>query len=477
MSKSTLLKQMSYECPGLHGPGSRQDITRKTFQDVFDLLGQSHRLVIPLFQRRYCWSYAQITGWWRDTCAGTRDHLGIHNSGNVIMKLIGTEWILIDGQQRMTTTSLLVASIRDALLDIRVQGPKAQERYSKLLKRLQRVLFIGLEHQDHPHGNTEDRRDQQKQELEEGENLAFARLVPSYSDRKSYFSLIAKDLIRQPPFQPTIPSSSSASTITGTSFAESTDTPSKEEGEQFTGKGGNHLQSDNISVQAKAKNYFDCQVQALLKQYRSSNLDQLGELEEMTDLALLKMGVTMVNVLNDINMAQVFLWLQEKTLFGANSFLYNPSPGIEFSSSDLVRNLMMACVMKRDLSFQEEFYHAHWLQPIERHAANPTPQDLTKNIIGFIEHFWAKQKHRQTSDLEDMVSKLCKHVPDPAKRENVFTYAKFCSLYEFQVQSDREVGASPVKKAKEELIEIDDKILIAASTTILKDFSEYLRKV
>lgn len=474
MSKSHLLKQMSYECPGLHGPDCRQDICRKTFQDLFDLLGESHRLVIPLFQRRYCWSYAQITGWWRDTCTGTRDHLGIHNSGNVIMKLFGSNWIIIDGQQRMTTTSLLVASIRDALLDIHVNcsSTQTQKRHSKLLKRLQRVLFIGLEHQDHQPENRGDGKNKQTHELKEGEDLSFARLVPSYSDRESYFSLIAKDLIHQPPLQPTFPCSPRATTITGIASVESADSVTVEE-EQFAKEGGNH----GISVQKKAKNYFDCQVQARLKKCGSSNVDQLDELEELTDLALLKMGVTMVNVLNDINMAQVFLWLQEKTLFGANSFLYNPSPGIEFSASDLVRNLMMACVMKRDLSFQENFYQTHWLHPIERHHTNPTPQDLTKNIIGFIENFWSKQKQRQTSELEDMVSKLCKHVPDPQKRENVLTYAKFCSMYEFRVQPRDEVNLSPMKKAKEELVEIDDDILIAASMTILKDFRDFLGKM
>ena len=48
-----------------------------------------------------------------------RDHLGIHNSGNVVVKRSAAEdgnWICIDGQQRITTASLLVAAIRDCLV-------------------------------------------------------------------------------------------------------------------------------------------------------------------------------------------------------------------------------------------------------------------------------------------------------------------------------------------------------------------------
>ena len=47
---------MAYECPVLHGEGSRQDIRRMTFAR---LLGEDdRRMVVPLFQRAYCWGSA-----------------------------------------------------------------------------------------------------------------------------------------------------------------------------------------------------------------------------------------------------------------------------------------------------------------------------------------------------------------------------------------------------------------------------------
>ena len=77
------LQQMSWECPGLHGPGTRQDIFRQTFAQVFE---KYPKLIIPLFQRRYCWTDNQFEKWWNDVHHGKRDHLGHHNSGNVVVK-------------------------------------------------------------------------------------------------------------------------------------------------------------------------------------------------------------------------------------------------------------------------------------------------------------------------------------------------------------------------------------------------------
>ena len=43
---------MAYECPGLHGEGTKQRIQPMTFAKLFEEAG---KLVIPLFQRAYCW--------------------------------------------------------------------------------------------------------------------------------------------------------------------------------------------------------------------------------------------------------------------------------------------------------------------------------------------------------------------------------------------------------------------------------------
>ena len=41
------------------------------------------------------------------------------------------------------------------------------------------------------------------------------------------------------------------------------------------------------------------------------------------------MGLTYVEILNDINLPQVFLWLQEKSLMGEAALVFNPAPGTD----------------------------------------------------------------------------------------------------------------------------------------------------
>ena len=50
---------------------------------------------------------------------------------------------------------------------------------------------------------------------------------------------------------------------------------------------------------------------------------------------------------NDVDMAQAFQWLQEKTLFAAGAVLWNPAPGIEFAACDLVRNALVSSFLRR----------------------------------------------------------------------------------------------------------------------------------
>ena len=70
---------MAYYCPGLHGPDCKQRIEPMTFEKY---LQSTPRLVIPLFQRSFCWGKSGSTqtkkfgdtgvktnlaeGWWRD---------------------------------------------------------------------------------------------------------------------------------------------------------------------------------------------------------------------------------------------------------------------------------------------------------------------------------------------------------------------------------------------------------------------------
>merc|ERR1712156_883577 len=141
------LQQMSWECPGLHGPGTRQDIFRQTFAQVLE---KYPKLIIPLFQRRYCWTDDQFEKWWNDVHHVKRDHLGHHNSGNVVVKPNqNKELIVIDGQQRLTTTLILLITLRN-----RMKSPKEANKY----------ILNGDKY----------------------------RLIPSYLDRPAFYSMIDK---------------------------------------------------------------------------------------------------------------------------------------------------------------------------------------------------------------------------------------------------------------------------------------------
>ena len=101
---------------------------------------------------------------------------------------------------------------------------------------------------------------------------------------------------------------------------------------------------------------------ATLYLYYRSRERKLAELADLAHLSLEKMGLTLVEILNEINMAQVFLWLQEKSLFGQGALLHNPTPGVDFSGADLIRNLILVSVMDQSLSYQAQFYrvvHQH----------------------------------------------------------------------------------------------------------------------
>ena len=86
-----------------------------------ELVGGSVQFVIPVFQRDYNWAEEQCEQLWDDI-----ERIGRRDDGDhffvpvVYISTKGggaafTRWLLIDGQQRMTTVSLLMAALRDRL--------------------------------------------------------------------------------------------------------------------------------------------------------------------------------------------------------------------------------------------------------------------------------------------------------------------------------------------------------------------------
>jgi uncharacterized protein with ParB-like and HNH nuclease domain/predicted transport protein len=117
-----------------------------------------HQFVIPIFQRDYSWGTKHCAQLWDDIMRVGRDaHAKAHFLGSVVY--IGAEdiaadvprWLVIDGQQRLTTVTLLMAALRDHLKKIgdsddhpttsaAVEDRFLQNRHAKADRRLKLAL-------------------------------------------------------------------------------------------------------------------------------------------------------------------------------------------------------------------------------------------------------------------------------------------------------------------------------------------------
>jgi len=177
---------------------------------------------------------------------GQRDHLGVHNTGNVVLiaSQHGDGYIVVDGQQRITTTMLLLAALRDEVIGLDL---KDRTEYSELLNTLDQVLFLTA------NTNSSDYQD----------FLQTSRLVPSFYDRRPYFSLISKD---------------------------------------------NNSVSDceDVSYQLMARKLFTSRIREEVARLKSPD-KILEKYQEIARQQLDLFGITFVEIHNEVNLAQVGL--------------------------------------------------------------------------------------------------------------------------------------------------------------------------
>ena len=159
----------------------------------------------------------------------------------------------------------------------------------------------------------------------------------------------------------------------------------EELGKSITGDGPCWEPPERIrsSNQGGAKIVFDTYVREMLEREASGTEAKASALAETASKALHGVALMRIEVMNEISMPQVFLWMQESSLFSPGSLLFNPQPGISFRASDLVRNLVLACYMDLPLEDQEEAYHRLWLEPLE--LEYPGPDAMDSLLASFIE--------------------------------------------------------------------------------------------
>ncbi len=117
------------------------------------LLSES-KLAIPIYQRGYAWEdehieafIGDISDLWRSAASGHAYHfLGTMLCHSVMKEAYGQTLEIIDGQQRLTTTSLLILAIREAAKTLAQSGQaekKTEAGLLKLVTKCQGLLVTG----------------------------------------------------------------------------------------------------------------------------------------------------------------------------------------------------------------------------------------------------------------------------------------------------------------------------------------------
>ena len=87
-----------------------------------ELLYGPKQFIVPVFQRDYSWGTKHCLQLWKDIVrVGSNANTKAHFVGSVVYVAAEestakiTRWLLIDGQQRLTTVSLLLAALRNRM--------------------------------------------------------------------------------------------------------------------------------------------------------------------------------------------------------------------------------------------------------------------------------------------------------------------------------------------------------------------------
>lgn len=98
---------------------------KATEAKLLTFLQKSTQFIIPIYQRTYSWTEKQCRQLWDDILrAGSNDTIGVHFIGSIVYIEQGLSMVshrapllVIDGQQRLTTVSLLIEALARVLGD------------------------------------------------------------------------------------------------------------------------------------------------------------------------------------------------------------------------------------------------------------------------------------------------------------------------------------------------------------------------
>jgi uncharacterized protein with ParB-like and HNH nuclease domain/predicted transport protein len=98
---------------------------KATEAKLLDFLKKSTQFIIPIYQRTYSWTERECRQLWDDIVrTGNNDDLSAHFVGSIVyiekgiyQVMTGSPLLVIDGQQRLTTVTLLIAALANAIGD------------------------------------------------------------------------------------------------------------------------------------------------------------------------------------------------------------------------------------------------------------------------------------------------------------------------------------------------------------------------
>ena len=98
---------------------------KATEAKLLDFLKKSPQFIIPIYQRTYSWTESQCRQLWEDILrAGGNDEITAHFFGSIVYIEKGlyqvssqSPLLVIDGQQRLTTVSLIIEALARHLGD------------------------------------------------------------------------------------------------------------------------------------------------------------------------------------------------------------------------------------------------------------------------------------------------------------------------------------------------------------------------
>ena len=322
-------------------------ISSLTIREVFNL--ERHeittiRWLVPVFQRRYCWGNDQVRTLLSDAIKLCSLPSPSHSLGRIVVHCQPSGNILVvDGQQRLTTTSILLSAIRDFLLKILKLHPQSSAHQSLLiLVELCHDTIYSVKHQH-------------------------TILDPSYYDRSSYTQCVQYEARDEEEFQKILDISTSQLPSPPDSDTTTTNAPPVvnhilQNRAYFDTVLANGSLCDSIA--AKQKGLSTDTDDSLGLNCSTEKLDQLVAVCRTLITTVLDSFTLLYFETQEQDICSVYERLAMREAALAKGFS-NSSPGVTLAEADLARNLITSFGCN-DAS-QINLYQQYWA-PIEQRA-------------------------------------------------------------------------------------------------------------